>query len=294
MNDLEKFVEEVKQKTKGMQDIEIIRYVYIKLGLKMSFDLAFSFGNKKQRLEIYRNCIYNLTKLEEDYKKETIICKSLSFILEYVLKELGFQVTTGYKEASSRIKHTYNVVLLPNNEVVYLDLQEDLENIQFRLRPKNFKSRLNRKELEEIDLKIGYITKDNYYRDEFLEFLKYNIEMVDSLEAKISLVVDTICSLDLSKYGYAEVKFSFQNIIDYLFKNKDKRKIFLIDICCNKELKQYAFCIACCLPNLEYKYFIIEPEKHSYRIVTKKDLEEITWENFKPLESIPGLKKVLV
>ncbi len=41
MSLLEKYVERIKQKTEGYSELEKIRYVYIDLGQKFSFDLDY-------------------------------------------------------------------------------------------------------------------------------------------------------------------------------------------------------------------------------------------------------------
>lgn len=53
MSLLEKYVERIKQKTEEYSELEKIRYVYIDLGQKFSFDLDFSFGNTKTKNKIY-------------------------------------------------------------------------------------------------------------------------------------------------------------------------------------------------------------------------------------------------
>ena len=48
MSSLEKYIEEVKEKTKNFSDIEKLRYVYLDLGKRFSFNLDFSFGNTEK------------------------------------------------------------------------------------------------------------------------------------------------------------------------------------------------------------------------------------------------------
>ena len=49
MSSLEKYIEEVKEKTKNFSDIEKLRYVYLDLGKRFSFNLDFSFGNTEKK-----------------------------------------------------------------------------------------------------------------------------------------------------------------------------------------------------------------------------------------------------
>ena len=54
MSNLSEYIEKVKEYKKKNQNIseeELIRYVYLDLGKRFSFDLSFSFGNKKKKKE---------------------------------------------------------------------------------------------------------------------------------------------------------------------------------------------------------------------------------------------------
>lgn len=57
MSLLEKYVEKVKEKTVNYSELEKIRYVYIDLGQKFSFDLDFSFGNTKTKIKYIMNAL---------------------------------------------------------------------------------------------------------------------------------------------------------------------------------------------------------------------------------------------
>lgn len=58
MDDLDKYVSEIKEHIKTIPDIseiELIRYVYLNLGSKLSFDETFMpFGNSKSRQNMYK------------------------------------------------------------------------------------------------------------------------------------------------------------------------------------------------------------------------------------------------
>ena len=87
MNALDKFVEKVKQyinRHPRMTEDEIIRYVYIKLGKKLSFDENFRpFGNSKERKRIYDLSTTQIA-INECMEKNTAICSSMAHILKYV------------------------------------------------------------------------------------------------------------------------------------------------------------------------------------------------------------------
>ena len=58
MRSLEKYIEEIKEKTKNFSDIEKLRYVYLDLGKKFSFNLDFSFGNTETKNSYTYNAEY--------------------------------------------------------------------------------------------------------------------------------------------------------------------------------------------------------------------------------------------
>ena len=54
MSSLEKYIEEVKENTENFSDIEKLRYVYLDLGKRFSFNLDFfiwKFRNKKENIQ---------------------------------------------------------------------------------------------------------------------------------------------------------------------------------------------------------------------------------------------------
>lgn len=93
MSLLEKYVERIKQKTEGYSELEKIRYVYIDLGQKFSFDLDFSFGNAKTKNKIYNECIKN-QEIEKSMQNNKIICRSIGIYLKIYFKGIRSKYTS--------------------------------------------------------------------------------------------------------------------------------------------------------------------------------------------------------
>ena len=96
MSKLTEYIKELKNNVaqKGnLSEIEIIRYVYINLGKKMDFDLNYTFGNKKEKEKIFQKVIDD-EELEKVFEAHTAICKSLSYLLEKILKEFNIDART--------------------------------------------------------------------------------------------------------------------------------------------------------------------------------------------------------
>lgn len=87
MSSLEKYIEKVKEETKNFSDIEKLRYVYLDLGKRFSFNLDFSFGNSETKKKIY-NKSHKSNELEQSMENNTIICKTSSTIYEYIMKKI--------------------------------------------------------------------------------------------------------------------------------------------------------------------------------------------------------------
>ncbi len=287
---INELINEIKEKTKDLEEIEIVRYVYLKLGSMFYFDSNFSFGNSKTRYNIYKSCSPSIEKLNEYLEKRTIICRSLSYILRYILKELGIKNEMGYEDPEKRIKHTYNIVKLSNNETIYLDLEEDLERIQFKCRTKLFISDLTKNELEQIDKKIGYISDQEYYYDEYLDLIKYNLSYFSTTEDKVSFILQNLDYYKLTK-GYIEFhRFYSQCLINLL--KEESRKIHLINGYINNDKESQNFlCIAVYLPDNDIHYYFVSPNSKEIKLLTKEELsKQIVTSNINFRGSIPGLK----
>ena len=122
-----------------MSELEIIRYVYMDLGSRFSFNSEFKpFSNRKKRREIYDKC-GNEKELNECMESNIIICKSASYILEYVLKALGIDITTiTENKPGVDCQHVYNEITLKDGRTFTADLQDDIYNIQSHFFTKNF------------------------------------------------------------------------------------------------------------------------------------------------------------
>ena len=160
MSLLNEYIEEVKEKTKGLTENEVVRYVYLDLGKKFSFDLKWAFGNKELKRQIYAK---STTKENIDKTMRTSIgiCKSFSYIVAKVLNSMDkgratFQILT---DCDRRFPHVYNIIVSSKGDIYMADLQADMINIQGNFRTEYFGRSLDdekdlvisRDELERMD-----------------------------------------------------------------------------------------------------------------------------------------------
>ncbi|MBR3002714.1 MAG: hypothetical protein IKF38_04020 [Clostridia bacterium] len=264
MNELDKYVEKIKtyqRKNPQLTELELIRYVYIDLGKKLSFDLDFiPFGNAKKKEKIYKNSSgeENLNKCME---RNIIICKSSAYITEYILKQLGVNIETVRDPSDDReLAHIHNIVYPKDGSKPYtIDMQMDIHSIRvgavtqkFGLSPENsYIPIIPRKIQEEIDKKIGYIDDEHYYYDEYIDLLRYDLDVVEDFEKKVELVLEHMDLFDRKDMGYTDRQWHHVWVFENLFTSKEfdyfsnNSKIRMID--CYKDIngiRKYLNCLS--------------------------------------------------
>lgn len=227
MEDLDSYIASLEGRIKGLSEIEIVRYVYIDLGLKFTFDLNFAFGNKKEQLRIYRRSV-SLFELNEAFKRKIVICKSMAYIYKYVLTKLGINVEIVYSPLGKNINHIYNEVILKNGCRFTIDLQSDFEYIRFHQFTRFFN--YPKDKLEIIDRKIGYISSDSYYTDESYYLIKSIADSIKKLSEKVEFILNNLDMYnDRLIASYAEFRWYYVNNLFKLLTEKEQRKIIVID-----------------------------------------------------------------
>lgn len=234
MNNLDRYVEEKRKELKEkniVNELDIIKYIYINLGNKFSFDNNYlPFGTSKSREKIYKYKSRNINDLDYCMQTNTAICKSLSYILEYILTELNIKIITIADPIDkTKYPHVFNIIYLNDGRQISIDLQEDIHNIQTHSFTSNFGLEnihtnsliINRKEQEEIDKRIGYITKDNYYADDYLYFLHYMVDTIDDFREKVRIILENIDINPTNKMGYIDRQWHHKKILEEFFNTKE-------------------------------------------------------------------------
>lgn len=265
MSNLTEYIEKVKEyiSQKGdMTETEIIRHVYIDLGKRFSFNHNFKpFGNSKKNQKLYNEHSSSLADLEECMETNIVICKSVAYILEHILKELGVNITTVVDpcDPRKRCKHMYNIITPKKGKPYIVDIQEDMYNIQSHSFTKNFglsvtgdKSYvISRFEQEQMDRKSGYIDNENYYSDDYLYLLKYYADLIEDFDEKARFILENIDIYDNPNMGYTDRQWHHKTILEEFFNSKEfnyesgTSKIRMID--CYKDIndkRHYVNCVA--------------------------------------------------
>lgn len=257
MDNIEKYIcdlEEYKNQNPDITDLLFIRYIYLDLASKFSFNCEFiPFGNSKKRSEIYTNGV-TYSKLNESFNNHLIICNSISKIFEIILKHFGYNISTVETEYDLRkCPHVYNEIRI-NGKSFKVDLQEDIYRVQMHAFTPNFglsiyenKRVISRKEIIDMDKKIGYITDCENYTDEYIYLLKEDLSYIDSFVDKVRFVLENIEAFNNKDIKYADRKWHHVRVLEALFNKKE------IDFLSNRGKIRFLDCYK--NVNGEIKYF---------------------------------------
>ena len=303
MSNLKEYIEQVKEFQRNNPDLtetELIRYVYLDLGKRFSFDLNYAFGTKATKKKIYNKT--EKADLEASMENNTIICISACHILEYVLGNLGINIRTKEEERDvSKFPHVYNIITQKNGKEYIIDLQSDIKNIQshsftsyYGLSVERGKPAvISRAEIERMDRKLGYIDDKNYYADDYMYLLKSYIEVMGNVEDKAELVLENIDIYQNREMNYHARKWHHEELLKKLFSIKEMRKIHMID--CYEQIgdeREYRNCIA-----VDNKtgtdIYMYDIEKNKYCKMTIEDFARLIREGLVNLQPIRGLKYAL-
>jgi len=202
-------IENISQLDKDKHEIAIVRMVLKELSNIFYRDYTF-FLNKENLID--RGKIYNKRFDLSNINDFSIVCKSYCEIIKKLLKE-NYDIDSELISTSNdEFRHADLIIKTKEGKDYIVDPLSDLLEMQIGLRTNNFASEeyynkiyaekvenisfLNKKELEEIDDKIGY-KNSSVYLDDFLELLKIKLNNIEKI-----LMENEDVSIDLlgSKY----------------------------------------------------------------------------------------------
>lgn len=165
------FLDILKNVPKGLNQIEIARWLYLELGKVLSYDMN-AFYLKDESLGSKYNKEIDLSK-ELD---TTLVCKPINMIYIKLLKILGINAELIQLDEKFEFNHVGTSITFDNGMKIFTDLTLDLHRIQNGMRTLDFAYTspngdydiLSRKELNQIDDKLGY-TYRGIYTDDFFE-----------------------------------------------------------------------------------------------------------------------------
>lgn len=289
---IDEYVEQLKEYTKDYTDIEKLRYVYLNLGKLMSFDTEFAYGTEKTKINMYNNITSDIKYLNKEFENGIIICKSLAYILKYILNKLDIKTDINiYYNECNNYKHINNTVKI-DEEIFIIDLQQDLKNIQIHSTTDYFlvdiyeQQCISKNQLKKIDKKIGYITEENPYIEEYLYELKKSIENLE-LEEKVEKILTFLTNyIDTNSMGYYEIKRAYYSLLLTILLPREKYLVRFIDGYKMGIKKEYNLFIL--VNNTIYMY-----DNKKWNKITLYDVSILLEKGYVLLNDIPGLKTLL-
>lgn len=294
MSELNEYIEYLQIKTENYNELETIRFVYLDLGAKVSFDLFFALGSTEVKRKIYKDIVYSDASILKSFITKKINCKSLSYLLEYILKKLGINARSITSSRGIRgAKHVYNEITLQNGQIINIDLEDDLKNINMHMQTVNFAQNiLTSAELEALDTKIGYITSEYYYTNEYLYFLLSQIRDFKSTHEKVTFILENIdVYVNMPSMGYHAIYWYFEKIFDFLLNGSERLKVSHT-LVFNRFNKEEAYLIISSLrPYNVYDYYIYNRKSNTFNLISKEALLELMTKGYQSADKIPNLKR---
>lgn len=248
---MNEFIENLK---KGMpcfsgtdeeQEIKKALYIYIELGKRKSFDEKYYFGNSKSKNKIYK--LANDSRKNQNLKNRKIICVSLSYMYQSILKEFGIDCIIN-KQSNDDL-HVYPSVIIKSKRLIDADLQLDLENIQTKSRIRNFKcvedEKKNQEILTKMLIEMRYIDSKKEYKDDFIEKMKSQVSKMDPHQTLDYVLNNEGIYKGNEKMEIVEVIKYYRALLNKVIPNYIDRKIYMFN--CfrkkNDDEKDYTVCV---------------------------------------------------
>ena len=232
---------------KDLDELSLIRKVYIEIGRNRTFDTKYYFGNTAMQKKIYKLAMPKIG-IEQKADKSEIICYTLARQCEYIFNKLGYRciVTCGLKP----LDHVFNILTLKNGDRIKLDLQSDLEFIQTGRRTRAFGAsdknhillkEISSEEVERADRNIGYPNKSGKYTDEVIYSAITGLSGLPLTE-RIERFVKNEDIINLSKnMGYVQQYSFYHKMLNRIAENEFSKKLFIIP--CKTNKGEYTSCI---------------------------------------------------
>lgn len=269
-----------KEIPEGLDEESFLKALYIKIGRDRVFDEKYYFGNFETQRKIYRLSERERTNTKLNIEKRTIICCSLSYNIEHLLREFGFRciVTT----SSSIGEHVFPIVLLSDGRHIKFDVQRDLEFIQTNCKTRFFGtterdddiyglSTIDDERQIQLDKNIGYISDISDYKDDAIERLASVLQNNSNLPIwqRLSIVLKDPRINDLPNYmGYVEAfKYYHNCILPKYFSKKDLEHSIHLITCSRSNSageEEYTNCIFVGVPNAPNEVYLFSRVHNRY------------------------------
>ena len=189
---------------------------------------------------------------EEIANKRKIICVSLTYLYNDILKEFGIEARASIPDEAG---HIFSIITAKNKSVITADLQSDLENIQTKSRVKHFEyigqmpeekyaeENEKQKMITDMLIEIGYIKNEKEYKDEEVKKLAEQVKEMDPHKALETIVKDENLYKNNEEMESVEISKFHKRIIRKILPQYYGKKVYVIN--CYKQEKDernYTIC----------------------------------------------------
>ena len=217
------------EKYDNLTEDEKVRFIYLFLGKKISFSTKWVYSRRQIKKDIYRHAGYK-ESVENCLSNEKweMICVDIAYLIHYIGEQVGINIEVCYEDSGyyNQLPHVYNKVIRKDGSSYYIDLDSDLYRIAMNMRTDyfGFKDKVwnkvfSREQLEEIDYKFEYITRQKPYTDEYFYFLFNIVFGLDSAHDKVKFMLENPSPYDNLDIGFHERKTYILSLINSYRRN---------------------------------------------------------------------------
>lgn len=248
----------------GLDSNQKARYLYLELGVRSFYDRKFDhmmFG-EEETMSIYSYKPYSNPNI--------IICTTLSKQYKELLDKTGIRS----RLTCDKLGHMFLIYEDQNGVEHVTDLTRDLKNIQFNCSTSYFaKGTIDDNDLRQIDLELGYISKNRGYSNDYWPILRNKLANTScSTQTKFEITLSSLKEFgDLSKLGESELFAIYEKFVRYCSNNGFKA-IFSSSKVTGK-LEEYRVQLITDGKRITY---LLNKETLEFEKESEKDLEEIS------------------
>lgn len=244
LTDIKNLSDLLKMMPAGLSKTEQARFLYIELGKRSYFNTLFKYMSDYEQYEYFNG--------SSSFKSPNIvICNHLSNQYNYLLQHASIKTRIEQTNFDEFLRIYHPIVFFEDDNGVEhkTDLIYDLSRIQTGSKTAHFaKESITDKDLEDIDLKINYLSQNRFYKDHFWQILKKNIDIFSlPLTDKIHILIEYANKLiDFSKLGPNEQANTFNFLINRIISSDNIK----LDRVLSKDKTREEYYISCFEPSV--------------------------------------------
>lgn len=270
------FIQELKSSIpEHLNRKQVAKFIYIYLGRHFGFDPKYSFGNSRENKLLYNSIISSPKNLNKYFETKYIICKSLSYICNYIFGYFGYKISSIGDDDNY---HIFNRIEI-EGIIYYLDLQLDLVNIKTGQKTKFFCSNFNNSknyiteaEQYEIDIAINYISKTRPYTNDYIkESIDLAIANSTFLETAYSIFKNVLEKIYVN--SYIEMSYFHRKVLKKCCENNNSQIVYVADCSIkNNSVKKYIIFVSFKSKKENY-IFYFDTDNQKYTLILQNELE---------------------